>query len=90
VKRTVVIKEPAFAFLCRLAPEPRRSLKRAFEKLRDEQGDIRPQEGTLSGYYRLRVGRYRAIFSYPQCGEIEVVFVEERALVVMKPGTTNL
>jgi mRNA interferase RelE/StbE len=65
----------------RLAPEPRRAIKRALNGLVRERGDIRALEGTLSGYYRLRVGRHRVIFFYAEDGAIEAVFIEERSLV---------
>jgi mRNA interferase RelE/StbE len=65
----------------RLAPEPRRALKHALAELREERGDIRALEATLSGYYRLRVGRHRIVFNYATDGAIEAIFVEERQLV---------
>ena len=65
----------------RLAPEPRSALKHALAGLREERGDIRALEATLSGYYRLRGGRHRIVFNYAADGAIEVIFVEERALV---------
>ena len=49
--------------------------------LREERGDIRALEATLSGDYRLRVGRHRIVFSYAADGAIEAIFVEERQLV---------
>ena len=64
-----------------LAPVPRRAIKRALEKLRQEEGDIRALEANLPGYYRLRVGRHRIIFHYAADGAIEAVFIEERSLV---------
>ena len=81
MSRRVVIKAPAYEFLCRLAPEPRRALKRALQDLREEHGDIRTLDENLSGYYRLRVGRYRVIFSYTEEGTIEALFIGERSLV---------
>jgi mRNA interferase RelE/StbE len=65
----------------RLAPEPRRAIKHALVELRHERGDIRALEANLSGYYRLRVGRHRIIFSYATDGAIEAIFLEERQLV---------
>ncbi len=65
----------------RLAPEPRRAVKLALVALRSERGDIRALEGNLAGYYRLRVGRHRVIFSYASDNAIEAVFIEERQLV---------
>jgi mRNA interferase RelE/StbE len=65
----------------RLAPEPRRAVKRALVDLRQEQGDITALEGNLSGYYRVRVGRHRIIFNYAPDGAIEALFIEQRELV---------
>lgn len=65
----------------RLAPEPRRAIKHALAELRQESGDIRSLEGNLVGYYRLRVGRHRIVFSYAADGAIEAIFIEERQLV---------
>lgn len=47
-----------------MRPEARKALRRALSKLEHEQGDIRPLEGELEDFYRLRVGRYRVIFYY--------------------------
>lgn len=68
-------------YVRRLAPEPRRAIKRALMDLRHESGDIQALEGNLSGYYRLKAGRHRLIFAYAQDEAIEVVFIEERSLV---------
>lgn len=65
----------------RLAPEPRRAVKQALVGLREEQGDIRALEATLSGYYRIRGGRHRIIFNYAADGAIEAILIEERHLV---------
>lgn len=81
MSRHVVVKAPAYDFFRRLAPAPRRALKQALSDLRQERGDIRALDDNLSGYYRLRVGRYRVIFSYALDGTIEVLFIEERSLV---------
>jgi mRNA interferase RelE/StbE len=69
------------AYVRRLAPEPRRAIKLALKELGQERGDIRALEGTLAGYYRLRVGRQRIIFNYAADGAIEAIFIEERSLV---------
>lgn len=68
-------------FARRLAPGQRRAVKQALLGLREERGDIRALEATLSGYYRLRVGRHRIIFNYAADGAIEAILIEERQLV---------
>jgi mRNA interferase RelE/StbE len=65
----------------RLAPVPRRAVKKALRELSSEHGDIRALEGSLAGYYRLRIGRHRIIFSYAADDAIEAIFIEERSLV---------
>lgn len=68
-------------YVRRLAPEPRRAVKHALGELRFERGDILALEGVFSGYYRLRVGKFRIIFAYAADQAIEVIFIEERSLV---------
>jgi len=48
------------AFVRRLAPEPRRTIRRALRDLALGKGDIRQLEPPLEGYSRLRIGAYRA------------------------------
>jgi mRNA interferase RelE/StbE len=69
------------AFSRRLAPEPRRAIKQGLRDLGQEKGDIRALEGGLAGYYRLRIGRHRIVFSYAADGAIEAVFIEDRSVV---------
>jgi len=68
-------------FARRLAPESRCALKPALEDLQGKKGDIRPLEAALSGYFRLRVGRHRIIFSYAPDGAAEAVIAEDRSIV---------
>ncbi|MBE7540063.1 MAG: hypothetical protein HS122_16840 [Opitutaceae bacterium] len=68
-------------FAKRLSPEQRRMVKRALQDLCHERGDLRALEGGLAGYYRLRVGKFRLIFSHAEDGSIDAVFIEERSLV---------
>lgn len=81
MKRVVRPSAQVIAYAKRLAPEPRRAVKQALADLREERGDFRALEGNLAGYYRLRVGRHRIIFTYVADGAIEAVFIEERPLV---------
>ncbi len=78
---TVIVKEPVYEFARRLPPEHRRAVKQALKGLRREQGDIRALEQNLSGYYRLRIGKYRLIFRYADAKSIEAIFLEERSMV---------
>ena len=42
---------------------------------------MKPLEGPLQDYYRLRVGSYRIILRYASAKTIECVFAERRSLV---------
>ena len=81
MNRVVRPSVQVIAYARRLAPEPRRAVKQALTDLREERGDIRALEGNLVGYYRLRIGRHRVIFTYVADGAIEAIFIEERHLV---------
>jgi len=81
VNFTVVVKEPVYDFARRLAPEPRHAVRQALKALRREHGDIRALEQTLTGYYRLRIGKFRLIFRYVDSRTIEAIFLEERSIV---------
>lgn len=61
--------------------EHRRAFKRAVLGLATEKGDIKALGDKLSGYYRLKVARYRIIFRYTPERTIECVFAEERKLI---------
>lgn len=56
----IVIFPQAEAFILSLAPEPRKRLTQALKALPD--GDTKPLEGSLAGYYRIRVGGFRVIY----------------------------
>lgn len=80
----IEFEEQVLNFTASLAPEPRRALREALRKLAQEKGDIRALEGELDGFYRLRVGRYRVIFSYHstrRTRKIRCVFAEHRTLI---------
>jgi mRNA interferase RelE/StbE len=81
MNRVVRPSAQVIAYAKRLAPQPRRAVKQALTDLRKERGDIRTLEGNLVGYYRLRIGRHRIIFTYAADCAIEAIFIEERALV---------
>jgi mRNA interferase RelE/StbE len=82
MKRPVRPAAQVIEFAKLLAPEQRRAIKRALRDLGDEVDcDIKPLEGTLIGYHRLRVGRFRIVFSYARDGAVEAIFAEERSVV---------
>ena len=77
---TVIVKEPVCEFARRVAPWPRRAVKLALISLRREQGEMRALEHTLTGCYRLRIGKFQLIFRYADAKTIEAVFLEERGI----------
>ena len=64
-------------FLNARPPEFRRRAKQALLGLADWEGDIRPLRDELEGYYRLRVERYRFLFSSGK--EIVVLYAGPRS-----------
>ncbi len=83
----VRLSEQVFDFVRSQPPESRRRLRLALRALDGEQGDIKPLEGALAGYYRLRLGAYRIVFRYgptPRGGRgIYCVFAERRSVVYL-------
>jgi mRNA-degrading endonuclease RelE of RelBE toxin-antitoxin system len=69
-------------FLHTLAPEPRRAMWRAIKKL--PAGDVKPLEGILNGWSRLRVTEHRVLFRETVRGGVRImdcVFAERRSVV---------
>ncbi len=80
----IEVEQQVRDFVGSLAPEPRRLIREALQKLAQEKGDIRALEGELEGFYRLRVGRYRIIFCYRrerQTRMIRCVYAAHRTLI---------
>ncbi|KAB2646674.1 MAG: hypothetical protein DVB27_06330 [Verrucomicrobia bacterium] len=56
----------------------------AIKGLADDHGEVRPLEGSLAGYGRLRLAGYRVIFKERPARGVRVIdgiFAERRALV---------
>jgi mRNA interferase RelE/StbE len=83
--KTQVELDPQVAdFVWSLAPEARRRLRAGLRGLKKGQGDLRPLEGELNGYWRLRVGSYRVLLRfYATHGQrvARCVFAERRSVV---------
>jgi mRNA interferase RelE/StbE len=83
-------------FLKSLAPEPRRRVRDALRGLAHGKGDIRALERDLTGFCRLRVGRYRVVFHYvpgrhgPECfcdyAESRDVIYEQISAILSEEG----
>lgn len=69
----IIIKKPAKKFIDKLPIHEKKRLVTAIEGLPDN-GDIKRLQG-YSGYYRLRVGSYRIIFTVDN-GELIVYVVD--------------
>ena len=69
----VELEAQVVAFVRSLAPQPRRTLRRALRQLEHEEGDIHSLEGALSGFFRLRVLGYRVVFYYQVSGRRRVI-----------------
>lgn len=68
-------------FLRRQPPEVRRLLRGALRELALGKGDVKPLEGPLEGYCRLRAGAYRVVFAYAGRRTIQCIFAERRSIV---------
>ena len=83
--KTRVELDPQVAdFVRSLAPEPRQQLRTALRALEKDQGDLRPLEGELTGYWRLRVGSYRVVIRFHTGRDQRIarcVFAERRSIV---------
>lgn len=70
---------------CRaLPPVPRKKFRAALRGLERERGDIKPLEGRLSGYWRLRSGAYRVLFAIQLedgVRKINCLYAEHRSVV---------
>ena len=77
----VELSEQVVDFVRRLPPDPRRRLGRALRDLAHERGDLKPLEGPLEDYCRLRVGAYRVVVSYAKRRTIQCIFAERRSIV---------
>ncbi|MGI8960861.1 MAG: type II toxin-antitoxin system RelE family toxin [Bryobacteraceae bacterium] len=80
----IELETQVVTFVRSLAPEPRKAVRRALLRLEHEGGNIRPLEGELQNYYRLRVLRYRIIFYYAVVGRkrtIRCVYAAPRNII---------
>ena len=84
MKTKVRVEAQVETFIKALAPEPRRRLRLAIRALADDLGDLKPLEGSLAGFSRLRIQGYRVIYMERiERGAriIDCIFAERRSLV---------
>ncbi len=80
----VELSDQVVQFIRELAPEPRRRMRLALKRLEQGKGDIKPLEGELSSYSRLRVGGMRIIFRYVAgvaSSSVRCEFAEHRSII---------
>lgn len=75
------ISDQVITFVRKQPPERRKALRTGLAELAKGKGDTLPLEENLSGFWRLRVGRFRVVFDYENSTTIRCIFVEERRLV---------
>jgi mRNA-degrading endonuclease RelE of RelBE toxin-antitoxin system len=76
----VLVSEQILKRLRILHPDRRKKIRRALSDLGKGRGDCKELEGTLTGFHRLRIGRYRIVYRY-QSKHIEAFFLEQRSVV---------
>ena len=84
MKTKVRVEAQVETFIKALAPEPRHRLRLAIRALADDLGDLKPLEGSLAGFSRLRIQGYRVIYMERiERGAriIDCIFAERRSLV---------
>ena len=76
----VLVAEQIQLRLRTLHPDHRKEIRTALRELASGRGDIKELAGRLSGFYRLRIGRYRIVHRYRD-KHIEAFFLEQRSIV---------
>ena len=73
--------EQVATWLSGLAPSTKRRVRLALRGLANEQGDIEALHPPLDGFYRLRVGGYRVVFTHQPRNEIRLEYADMRDVV---------
>jgi mRNA-degrading endonuclease RelE of RelBE toxin-antitoxin system len=84
VKARVLLGSQVTEFIGKLAPEPKRALRKALKGAAEGTGDIKLLEGKLTGFQRLRSGRIRVIYQqHTVAGEPQIwcFYADYRATV---------
>jgi mRNA interferase RelE/StbE len=68
-------------WLSSLPPEPKRRVRAALRGLEHWDGDIKPLQGELQGFYRLRVGGYRIVYRVMVSQRIRLDYADTRDVV---------
>ena len=68
-------------WLFSLPPQPKRRIRLALRKLEKGKGDVKPLQGPLEGFCRLRVGGMRILFRYVGPHDIRLEYGNTRDVV---------
>jgi mRNA interferase RelE/StbE len=76
----VLVSEQVIERLRTLHPDHRKEIRDGLRELGKGRGDTKELAGTLAGFYRLRIGRYRIVYRHRD-RHIEAIFLEQRSIV---------
>jgi mRNA-degrading endonuclease RelE of RelBE toxin-antitoxin system len=63
-----------------LHPDRRKEIRSARLDLGRGRGDCKELAGSLMGFYRFRIGRYRIVYRHQE-KHIEAIFLEQRSVI---------
>jgi mRNA interferase RelE/StbE len=77
----ILASDQVAKWLRNLPPDPKRRVRAALKGLESWQGDIKPLQGELEGFYRLRVGGYRIVCRMTNRSLVRLEYAETRDVV---------
>jgi mRNA-degrading endonuclease RelE of RelBE toxin-antitoxin system len=77
----ILASDQVAKWLRNLPPDPKRRVRAAFSGLERWQGDVKPLQGELEGFYRLRAGGYRIVCRMVGKSVIQLEYADTRDVV---------
>jgi mRNA-degrading endonuclease RelE of RelBE toxin-antitoxin system len=77
----ILASDQVARWLRNLPPEPKQRVRAALKRLERCQGDIKPLQGELEGFYRLRVGGYRIVCRMISRSVVQLEYADIRDVV---------
>ncbi len=77
----ILASDQVAKWLRNLPPDPKRRVRAALRGLERWQGDLKPLQGGLEGFYRLRVGGYRIVCRMVSKSVIQLEYADTRDVV---------
>jgi mRNA-degrading endonuclease RelE of RelBE toxin-antitoxin system len=77
----ILASDEVVKWLRNLPPEPKQRVRAALKRLERWQGDIKPLQGELEGFYRLRVGGYRIVCRMISRSVVQLEYADIRDVV---------